>query len=106
MQFLLFVFISILIFLISKRRIAKSTLKMLKEDYDCLMLTRKVYHKAKFIEDEAERKEIQDSCIRLHRLCVKSLEDDSIIQKCKPYLTKKELTELKEILKLPRYELL
>ena len=88
-----------------KRTNALLALENLKLSYDILMLCRKRYHEAKYIENSEERIAKQEELRIEYEKSIKTLSDPDYIRH-KEYLTDTEKAELDEILSRPRYGLI
>ena len=87
-----------------KRKNALTALENLKFSYDILMLCRKRYHEAKYIENSEERVAKQAELKTLYEKQLATLSDPDYVSN-KEYLTDEERAELEEVLSRPRYGL-
>ena len=87
------------------KKCAQREYELLTSCHEALSVCRRQFYKAKFIEDELERKSIQDSCTALYKRCLEILEDPENREYLE-HLSKEKQEELEEILSFPRHELI
>lgn len=87
------------------KKCAQREYELLTSCHEALSVCRRQFYKAKFKEDELERKSIQDSCTALYKRCLEILQDPENREYLE-HLSKEKQEELEEILSFPRHELI
>lgn len=92
--------------LYTRKKNAKLICEIVKVSYENLMLSRKYYHEAKFIENSEERERIQLECRRTNETALRILSDFSENNYYQKYLTEKQKKYVEEVLSRPRYKVI
>jgi hypothetical protein len=89
----------------AKRKHARLSYELIKLTYEDLIVTRRLYHQSKSINDDVKKQEVQSKYIAAYKHDLEILSDPEYT-KDKEYLTPEERKDLEETLALPRYKLI